>query len=148
MTKNSNLFTKIKVYDRSILGVIIMYIFLLTFLPEKERQLAPLCIFPLYVLAHIACGIHNMILFLRKRLENTEKIYEGSFDQLVHEMYSAGLELQTQIGDRYIFNTAYLISENKKYLVQDQGDVCTVRSTRRDIRILEKCLSLKEVKGE
>lgn len=147
MTKNSNLFTKIKVYDRSILGVIIMYIFLLTFLPEKERQLAPLCIFPLYILAHIACGIHNLIPFLKKRLENTEKIYEGSFDQLVHEMYSAGLELKIQIGDRYIFNTAYLISENKKYLVQDQGDVCTVSGTRRDIRILEKCLSLKEVKG-
>lgn len=144
MIKNSNFFTKIKIYDHSIVGVIITYIFLLTFLPEKERQLAPLCIFPLYVLAHIGCGIHNSIPFLRKRLESVEKIYEGSFDQLVKDMYSAGLELKTQIGDRYIFNTAYLASENNKYLVQDQGNICTVRSTRQDIKILERCIDLQK----
>lgn len=144
MTKNSNFFTKIKVYDRSIVTVIIIYIFLLTFLPEKERQIAPLCLLGLYFLAHIACVTNNLIPFLRKRLESVEKIYEGSFDQLVNDMCGAGLELKTQIGDRYVFNTAYLISENKDYLVQDQGDICTVRSTRKDIRILEKSIDLQK----
>lgn len=144
MTKNSNFFAKIKVYDRSIVGLIITYISLLTFLPEKARQFAPLCFFGLYFLVHIACSIHNLIPFLRKRLESVEKIYEGSFDQLVNDMCDAGLELKTKIGDRYIFNTAYLVSENKKYLVQNQDNICTVRSTRRDIKALERCIDLRE----
>ena len=144
MTKNSNLFAKAKIYDRSNLAVIITYIFLLTFLPEKEKQIAPLCLIGLYFLAHIACVIHKLIPFLRKRLESVEKVYEDSFDQLVKDMYSAGLELKTQIGDRYIFNTTYLVSENKKYLVQDQGNICTVRSTRKDIRILERSIDLEK----
>ena len=144
MTKNSNFFAKIKVYDRSIVGLIITYISLLTFLPEKARQFAPLCFFGLYFLVHIGCSIYNLIPFLRRRLESVEKVYEGSFDQLVKDTYCAGLELKNKIGDRYIFNTAYLISENNKYLVQDQGDICTVRSTRRDIKALERCVDLRE----
>ena len=144
MTKNSNLFTKSKIYDHSILTAIIAYLLLLTLLPKEGREFAPLYILGLCVLAHIACSIHNLIPFLRKRLESVEKIYEGSFDQLVKDTYCAGLELKTQIGDRYIFNTSYLISENNKYLVQDQGDICTVRSTRRDIKALERCIDLRE----
>ena len=85
---------------------------------------------------------------LKKACRKYRKNNEGSFDQLIQEMYSTGIELKTQIGDRYIFNTTYLISENKKYLVQDQDDICTTRSTRRNIRILKKCLSLREVKEE
>jgi hypothetical protein len=147
MSKNSNLFAKAKIYDCSIVIAITIFLLLSMFLPEEEKRFLSLYFLGLYIAAHIGCFIYNLVPFLKKRLESVEMIYEGSFNQLVNYMHVAGLELKNQIGDRYVFATTYRVLENKKYLIQDQGNVCTVRSARQNIRILEKCLNLRELKG-
>lgn len=144
MTKNNKLFVKAKIYDRSILIVIIAYLLFLTFLPEEGRQYAPLYLLGLYISAHIGCFIYDLVPCLKKSLESVEMIYEGNFNQLVNDMYSAGLELKNQIGDRYVFATTYRILGNKKYLIEDKGNVCAVRSIRQNMRILEKGLKLRK----
>ncbi|MBA2629232.1 MAG: hypothetical protein H0U78_04255 [Rickettsiaceae bacterium] len=144
MSKKSTCFNNAQVYDRSIAVTVISFLLLLGTLPEGGKFLAVAYLFASYFLTHIWCFIHDLIPALKKRFDSVERVYEGNFDCLLREMYAAGLELKNQIGNRYIFTTKYFIFENEIYLVQEQENICTVRSTRRCISRLEKCFSLRE----
>ncbi len=138
------IFNKSRLYDRSIIVGLWLFILLLITLPQLNKLISLIIC---YFLFQVGSAIYGLLPFLRKRLESIEKVYEGNFDQLVKEMYESGVELQAKIGKRYIFGTKYLILEDEKYLVEDQGGICTVRGTRRWMYFLEKHLSLRENQG-
>jgi len=147
MKDKLSIFNKSQLYDRGSVAGLWLFVLLLIVLPQESKVISLFGLLICYFLVHVGCAIHNLLPFLRKRLESIEKVYEGSFDQLLKEMYEAGLELQSKIGERYIFGIKYLILDDEKYLVEDQGSICTVRGTRRCMYFLEKCLSLREKQG-
>ena len=136
-------FKKTQVYDRSLAPMLITFVCLLAVLPERSKLLAVIYLFVSYVLVHLWCVVHDLIPSLKERLDSVERVYEGNFDHLLKEMYEVGLELKSKMDGRYIFSTKYIIFENEGYLVEEQGNICTVRSTRRCISILEKHIDLK-----
>ncbi len=137
-------FKKIQVYDRSLTPMLMVFVCLLVLLPEGSKTFAMIYLLGGYFLVHIWCVVHDLIPFLRKQIETVEKVYEGEFNDLLKEMYEAGLELRNQMGGRYIFSTKYLIFENERYLVEEQGNICTLRSSRRCMGILGKHINLKD----
>ena len=147
MKDKLSIFNKSQLYDRSSVAGLWLFVLLLIALPNESKVIPLFGLLIGYFLVHVGCAVNNLIPFLRKRLESVEKVYEGSFDQLLKEMYEAGLELQSKIGKRYIFGTKYLILDAEKYLVEDQVSICTVRGTRRCMYFFEKHLSLREKQG-
>ena len=144
MKDKLSIFNKSQLYDRASVAGLWLFVLLLIVLPQESKVISLFGLLICYFLVHAGCTIHNLLPFLSRRLESVEKVYEGNFDQLVKEMYEAGLELQSKIGERYIFGTKYLILDDEKYLVEDLGNSCTVRGTRRCMYFLEKHLSLRE----
>ena len=144
MKDKLSIFNKSQLYDRASVTGLWLFVLLLIVLPQESKVISVFALLICYFLVHVICIIHDLLPFLSRRLKSIEKVYEGNFDQLVKEMYEAGLELQSKIGERYIFGTKYLILDDEKYLVEDLGNSCTVRGTRRCMYFLEKHISLKE----
>lgn len=136
-------FKKTQIYDRTIVAVVMSFVLLLAVLPEAGKFFAVICLCVSYFFTHIWCVIHELIPFLRRRLDSVERVYEGNFDHLLKEMYEAGLELKNQMGSRYIFATRYILFENERYLVEE-GTFCTVRSSRISMSNLEKSIEFRE----
>lgn len=143
MSKKSTCFNRAQVYDRSLAPMLITFVCLLAVLPEGLKIFAIIYLLGGYFLVHIWCVVHDLIPFLRKQGDSIERVYEGKFNDLLKEMYEVGLELKSKMGSRYIFSTKYLIFENERYLVEEYEGICTVRSSRRCISLLEKHVDLK-----
>jgi len=148
MKDKLSIFNKSQLYDRVSVAGLWLFVLLMIVLPQESKVISVFALLICYFLVHVICIIHDLLPFLSKRLKSIEKVYEGKFDQLVKEMYEAGLELQSKIGERYIFGTKYLILADEKYLIEDLGNSCTVRGTRRCMYFLEKHLSLREKSNE
>jgi len=148
MKDKLSIFNKSQLYDRASVAGLWLFVLLMIVLPQESKVISVFALLICYFLVHVICIIHDLLPFLSRRLKSIEKVYEGKFDQLVKEMYEAGLELQSKIGERYIFGMKYLILADEKYLIEDLGNSCTVRGTRRCMYFLEKHLSLREKSNE
>ena len=102
MKNKLSLFNRSQLYDRASVAGLWLFVLLLILLPQENKEISLFALLICYFLVHVGCTIHNLMPFLRRRLESIQKVYEGNFDQLVKEMYEAGLELQSKIGERYI----------------------------------------------
>ena len=64
--------------------------------------------------------------------------FQGDIDSLILAFADAGLFLDKQVGDRYIFKSRNFIVPNTNFIVKELQDNCLVIGSKRDVRNLEK----------
>lgn len=64
--------------------------------------------------------------------------FQGDIDSLILAFAEAGLFLDKQVGDRYIFKSRNFIVPNTNFIVKELQDNCLVIGSKRDVRNLEK----------
>lgn len=111
----------------------------------------------LFILSIVTINITNQLLSLlpssgvmwsliesRKNPHSVEKIYNGSFNELLSELYEVNLQLGSKFGNKYIFYCSYYLRPNICYLVRDYGKYCTIRSNSRNICFLQRSIDLEK----
>ncbi|MDP5020678.1 MAG: hypothetical protein NWP91_02960 [Rickettsiaceae bacterium] len=127
------------IFDRAIIrGAILFVIGVLIFQSINTLYLLTLC--TSYTWLEFWCNI----LFLSKNKPIfVEKMYQGSFDSLVDELYRIGLEMRNKIEERYVFTFKYRL-KNESFLIKAHGDTCIIHTNKNCMDLLQSHLPLIE----